>query len=72
MGNRIDAYKGLVGRPERKRQLGRHWCRWKDNIKMYLREVVCGLGLDTCGSGNGRVAGCCDCVNEPMDSIKYG
>jgi hypothetical protein len=25
-----------------KRQLGRHRRRWKDNIKMELREVICG------------------------------
>jgi hypothetical protein len=29
----------LVGRPEGKRPLGRSRCRWKDNIKMDLREI---------------------------------
>jgi len=28
MGNRIGAYRILVGRPEGKRPLGRHWRRW--------------------------------------------
>jgi hypothetical protein len=28
-----------VGKPEGKRQLGRHSCRWEDNIKMDLQEV---------------------------------
>jgi hypothetical protein len=28
------AYKVLVGRPERKRPLERHGCRWEDSIKM--------------------------------------
>jgi hypothetical protein len=32
------AYKLLVGKPEGKRPLGRPKCRWKDNIKMNLRE----------------------------------
>jgi hypothetical protein len=32
-------YKFLVGRPERKRPLGRPRRRWEDNIKMDLREV---------------------------------
>jgi hypothetical protein len=32
----------LVGRPERKRPLGRHRRRWEDNIKMDLRE----MGID--------------------------
>lgn len=30
--------------------------RWKDNIKMSLRKVVCRLGQ--AGSGDGPVAGC--------------
>jgi hypothetical protein len=29
----------LVGRPERKRPLGRHMLNWDDNIKMDLKEV---------------------------------
>jgi hypothetical protein len=32
-------YRVLVGRPEGKRPLGRHRCRWEDNIKMDLREI---------------------------------
>jgi hypothetical protein len=28
-----------TGKPEGKRPLGRHRCRWKDNIKMDLQEV---------------------------------
>jgi hypothetical protein len=35
----------LVGKPERKRPLGRSRCRWKDNIKMDIQEVGCG-GMD--------------------------
>jgi hypothetical protein len=31
----------LVGRPEVKRPLGRPRHRWKDNIKMDLKEVEC-------------------------------
>ncbi|KAJ4449306.1 hypothetical protein ANN_00704 [Periplaneta americana] len=34
-----NAYRVLVGRPERKRPLGRPRRRWEDNIKMDLREV---------------------------------
>jgi hypothetical protein len=36
------AYRVLVGRPERKRPLGRLRCRWEDNIKIDLQEVGCG------------------------------
>jgi len=31
-----------VGKPEGKRQLGRHRRRWEDNIKMGLQKVGCG------------------------------
>jgi hypothetical protein len=39
-----DAYRILVGRPERRRPLGRHRRKWKDNIKMDLQEL--GWGMD--------------------------
>jgi hypothetical protein len=39
------AYRVLVGKPERKRPLGRRRRRWEDNIKMQLQEVGCG-GID--------------------------
>jgi hypothetical protein len=42
MGERRAAYRGLVGKPEGRRPLGRPRCRWEDNIKMDLREVGCG------------------------------
>jgi len=34
-------YRVLVGKPGRKRPLGRHSRRWKDNIKMNFQEVRC-------------------------------
>jgi hypothetical protein len=39
MGEKRDAYRILVGKPEGKRPLGRPRCRWVDNIKMDLREI---------------------------------
>jgi hypothetical protein len=39
MGERRGAYRALVGKPEGRRPLGRPRRRWKDNIKMDLREV---------------------------------
>jgi hypothetical protein len=42
MGEKRGACRILVGRPERRRPLGRHRRRWEDNIKMDIREVGCG------------------------------
>ena len=37
-------YKVLAGKPEGKRSLGRPRRRWKENIKMDLRELGCDAG----------------------------
>jgi hypothetical protein len=39
MGEMSGAYNILVRRPEGRRPLGRPRRRWKDNIKMDLREI---------------------------------
>jgi hypothetical protein len=39
MGKERGAFRVLVGRSEGKRPLGRSRRRWKDNIKMNLREI---------------------------------
>jgi hypothetical protein len=50
MGDKRNAYRILVGKPEGKRPLGRPNRRWVDNIKMDLREMewdcVDWIGLD--------------------------
>jgi hypothetical protein len=56
MRERKGVYTVLVGKPERKRPLGRRWRRWEDNIKKDLQEVAC----------------TCECGNEPSGSIKCG
>jgi hypothetical protein len=42
VGERRGVYRGLVGKPEGKRPLGRPRRRWED-IKMDLQEVGCGV-----------------------------
>ena len=65
-------YRVLVGKPDRKRSLGRPRCRWEDNNKMDLQELGRGNGLDWSDSGQGQVAGTCECGNEPSGYIKCG
>jgi hypothetical protein len=38
MGEKRNAYRTFVGKPDGKRPLGRPSRRWMDNIKMDLRE----------------------------------
>jgi hypothetical protein len=45
MGEKRNAYRLLVGKPEGKRPLGRQGCRWVDNVKMDLLEIGWG-GVD--------------------------
>jgi hypothetical protein len=44
-GEKRNAYRILVGKPEGKRPLGRPRRRWLNNIKMDLREIGWG-GMD--------------------------
>jgi hypothetical protein len=45
VGEKRNAYRVLVGKPEGKRSLRRPRRRWENNIKMELREIVWG-GMD--------------------------
>jgi hypothetical protein len=53
MGEKRDAYRILVGKPEGKRPLGGPRLIWMDNIKMDLREIGWG-GLDWIDLAEGR------------------
>jgi hypothetical protein len=69
MGEEGKVYKVLVGKPEGKRPLGRPRRRWEDGIRMDFREIgLGGCGLDSTDSGQGPVAGCCECGDEPSGS----
>jgi hypothetical protein len=52
MGEKMNTYRLLVGKPEGRRPLGRLKRRWLDNIRMDLVEVGWGnVRLDWSGSG---------------------
>jgi hypothetical protein len=51
MGEKINAYRILVGNPEGKRPLGRLRRRWVENIKMDLMDGMGWYGLDRSDSG---------------------
>jgi hypothetical protein len=48
MGEKINAYRLFVGKPEGKRSLGRLRRRWVNNVQMDLLEIVWG-GVDWIG-----------------------
>jgi hypothetical protein len=57
MGEKRNAYRLLVGKPDGKRPLGRRRRRWMDNIRIDLGEVGCGvmwIGLVWLKIGTGR------------------
>jgi hypothetical protein len=69
MGEERNLYKVLVGKPEGKRPVGRPRRRWEAGIRMDIREIGLGwCGLYSTVSGQGPVAGCCDCEDEPSGS----
>jgi hypothetical protein len=54
MGEKRNAYRLFVGKPEGKRALGRPRRRWVDNIKMDLVEMVGWTGLVWPRTGTAR------------------
>jgi hypothetical protein len=71
MGEKRNAYRILVGKPERKKPLGRPRRRWVDNIKMDLREIGGdGVGWIHMTQDKGPVEGSCEHGIEPSASIK--
>jgi len=60
------AYNILVGKLSGKRPLRRPRCRWEDDIRMDIKETVCGYGLESSGSGYSSVV--VSCVRSSEDS----
>jgi hypothetical protein len=69
IGEKRNAYRILVGKPEEKRPLGRPRRRWVDNIKMDLREIGWD-GVDWFDMAQGPVQGSCEHGIEPSGSVK--
>jgi hypothetical protein len=69
-GERRGVYRVLVGKPEGKRPLGRHRCRWEDNIKIFRKWDVgewTGSSWLRIGTGGRHL-----CGNKPSGFIKCG
>jgi hypothetical protein len=56
------------GKPEGKSPFERPRRRWEDGIRMDLRDWLRGCGLNSTVSGQGPVACCCECGDEPSGS----
>jgi hypothetical protein len=71
MGEKRNAYRILVGKPEGKSLLGRPRRRWVGNIKMDLREIGWdGMDwIDLAPIENSE--GSCELGNEPSGSIGF-
>jgi hypothetical protein len=69
-GEKRNAYRILVGKPEGKRPLGRPRRRWVDNIKMELRDIEwdCMDWIDL--AQNRDKWSTCEHGNEPSGFIK--
>jgi hypothetical protein len=69
MGEGRKVCRVLVGKTEGKRPLERLRHRWEDGIKMDLWVLgQGGGGVDSPGSGQRTVMGCCECGDEPLGS----
>jgi hypothetical protein len=52
-GEERGEYQVLVGKPEKKRPMGKPMRRWEDNIRMDLQELGCGV-IDWIGLAQNR------------------
>ena len=66
IGQKRDAHRVLVGKPEGKREIARPRCRRIILERIWTKS---GSRLDCSGSGWGQVTGCCENGNEPTCSM---
>jgi hypothetical protein len=60
--------EGFGGKTRRKKPLERLRRGWEDGIKMDIKEIGWGIGVDSPGSGYGSLAGSCECGDDPSGS----
>jgi len=71
MGEKRNDYRVLGGTPERKRPIGRTMLRWKDNIKMDLKETGwVSMNWNNLVQDRDKVAGCFQHSTEFSGSIQ--
>jgi hypothetical protein len=57
-----------MGKPKGKRSLGRPRRSGRMESEWILGRLASGCGLDSTNSGQGPVADCCECGDEPSGS----
>ena len=72
-GRQERCIRGLMGKPDGKRPL----LRLRQRLEYYIKIDFSRSGIRRCvlegsGSGQGQVAGACECRNEHLGSIKCG
>ena len=60
-----------VGEPEGKRPLGRSRRKWELLLKLNLKKLKGGHGLDSSGSEQGQVVSCCEHGDEPSGFVRF-
>jgi hypothetical protein len=71
-GERRGAYRVLARIPEESNHFKDPGINGRIILKGIFEKWNEGHGQDRSGSGQGQVAGCCECGNEPPCSTKYG
>jgi hypothetical protein len=71
MGEKRNAYRLLVGKPEGKRPLGRPRRRWWIILRLILEKLAGVMWSGLVWLRIGTVESSCECGNEPSGSMKY-